>query len=244
MVLRAPPLSLLDEAALLLDFDGTLVDLAETPGAIRVGDHVAPLLDALAERLEGRIAIVTGRSIDDLERHLDVARFTVSGSHGHELRFKGCAAAPGDQPPGLSDARAAAYRFAAARDGLLVEAKPFGVALHYRRAPGEKDAVLAFMRSLAADTGLALQTGHMLAELRAPGIDKGTAVRAIMTEPGFAGARPVFVGDDRTDEHAFAAAAELGGAGILVGAPRDTAAAWRLDDAAAVAAWLSEATAF
>ncbi len=83
----------------------------------------------------------------------------------------------------------------------------------------------------------------MVVELRPPGADKGDAVRAFMSEPDFAGARPLFVGDDLTDEDAFLAAAELGGGGILVGAPRETAAKWRLDDVAAVSAWLTEAAA-
>ena len=96
---------------------------------------------------------------------------------------------------------------------------------------------------LAGKTGLAVQQGKMVVELRPRGADKGDAVRAFMAAPDFAGARPLFVGDDRTDEDAFRVAAELGGAGILVGPDRDTAAKWRLDDVAAVSAWLAEAAA-
>jgi trehalose 6-phosphate phosphatase len=81
----------------------------------------------------------------------------------------------------------------------------------------------------------------MVVELRPHGADKGDALRRLMREPPFAGARPLFMGDDLTDEHAFAAAAELSGGGILVGAPRATAAAWRLDNVAAAASWLEEA---
>jgi trehalose 6-phosphate phosphatase len=83
----------------------------------------------------------------------------------------------------------------------------------------------------------------MVAELRPPGPDKGDAVRALMAEPPFAGARPVVVGDDLTDEHAFEAAASLGGAGVLVGPSRSSTASWRLEDVAAVGRWLREAAA-
>jgi trehalose 6-phosphate phosphatase len=83
----------------------------------------------------------------------------------------------------------------------------------------------------------------MVIELRPPGADKGDAVRAFMTEPDFAGARPLFVGDDLTDEDAFRAAADLGGGGILVGPQRETAAKWRLEDVGAVSAWLAEVAA-
>ena len=236
--LPPPPADALDGAALFLDFDGTLVELAETPDAIRVPGHLGGLLARLAERLEGRIGIITGRSIDNLETHLDAPGIAVSGSHGLELRHADGTRLPVAAPPGLPEARAEIRRFAGRDEGLIVEDKPAGIALHYRRAPQREDEVDAFMADVAARTGLSVQTGKMVAELRPAGADKGDALRAMMAEPNFAGARPLFVGDDLTDEHAFAAAAELGGAGILVGPPRETAARWRLDDVAAVAAWL------
>ena len=121
---------------------------------------------------------------------------------------------------------------------LLVERKPAGVALHYRLAPDEAGRVEAFMAKLARKTGFALQRGAMVVELRAHGATKGDALKAFMTEPAFAAARPVFVGDDLTDEHGFAEAAALGGAGVLVGPPRDTAARYQLDSVKAVADWL------
>jgi trehalose 6-phosphate phosphatase len=235
---RTPPPALLDGAALFLDFDGTLVELAESPGAIAVSPHLPRLLERLSERLEGRLAIVSGRSIDDLERHLDCRRIAVSGSHGLELRLRDGTHIPLAATPAVAEAAAQAQEFASQRPGLLVERKPFGVALHYRQLPAEQERVVAFMSALAASSGLALQHGNMVAELRPRGADKGDALRALMAEPDFAGAVPVFVGDDLTDEDAFRAAAALGGAGILVGRPRETAAAWRLADVAAVAQWL------
>ncbi|HEX8621877.1 MAG TPA: trehalose-phosphatase [Allosphingosinicella sp.] len=236
-----PPLLRLAPTALFLDFDGTLVELADAPGAIAVPSGLKPLLDRLAERLDGRLAIVSGRAIDDLSGHLDSCAAVLSGSHGAELRYADGRRVPVSAPPGLAAARAEMHRFAAGSAGLLVEDKPAGVALHYRLAPERERAVANFVADLAGRSGLVLQLGKMVAELRPAGADKGAALRRLMAEPPFAGARPVFVGDDLTDEHAFEAAAELGGEGVLVGPARSTAARWRLDDVAAVTAWLEAA---
>jgi trehalose 6-phosphate phosphatase len=236
-----PPPSLLSGAALFLDFDGTLVELAEAPDAIRVSGELAPLIARLAERLGGRLAIVSGRSIADLERHLDLGTIAVAGSHGAEIRCPGGVSGSPEPPSGLADAREAVIRFASGRDGLLVEHKPAGVALHYRQAPEQSEIVASFMSGLADGSGLSLLRGKMVAELRPPGADKGAALRAMMREPPFAGARPLFVGDDITDEDGFKAAADLGGTGILIGPPRPTAAGWRLPDVAGLARWLGEA---
>jgi trehalose 6-phosphate phosphatase len=238
--LPAPPADLAEGAALFLDFDGTLVELAETPDSIRVAPHLSPLLQRLQRRLEGRLAVVSGRAIGDLERHLDCAGLAVSGSHGLELRLRDGSPVPLAAPRGLDHARERASAFAGAVPGLLVEGKPFSIAIHYRRAPQREAEVRGFMSQLAADTGLILQHGKMVVELRPPGADKGDAVRALMAEPEFAGARPLFVGDDLTDEDAFRAAADLGGGGVLVGGERETAARWRLAGVPAVAAWLEQ----
>jgi trehalose 6-phosphate phosphatase len=144
-------------------------------------------------------------------------------------------------PPDLAEARAEIAAFAEGKDGLLVEEKPAGLALHFRLAPEREGEALALVEAIASRTGLEVQRGKMVAELRPPGADKGDALAALMREPPFAGARPLFVGDDLTDERGFEAAARLGGGGVLVGAPRATAALWRLPDVAAVAAWLGAA---
>src|SRR3712207_3583200 len=196
-----PPLSRLAPAALFLDFDGTLVELADAPGAIRVPPGLKPLLAQLAGRLEGRLAIVSGRAIDDLRDHLGPCAAVLSGSHGAELLYADGRRVPVAAPPGLAEARAEIRRFAAGTDGLLVEDKPTGVALHFRRAPEREPVVGAFLEDLAGRSGLAVQRGKMVAELRPEGADKGAALRRLMAEPPFAGARPVFVGDDLTDEH-------------------------------------------
>ncbi len=237
--LPSPPVSLLDGAALFLDFDGTLVELAETPDSIRVSPRLRSLLDRLRHRLEGRLAIVSGRSLADLDRHLPSSGIAFSGSHGLELKLADGTALPLSVPIGLDDVHERVRRFAAETDGLIAEEKPAGIALHYRRAPDAGARVAQFMEELARKRGFSVQHGAMVSELRPDGADKGDALRAFMTEPEFADARPLFVGDDLTDEHGFAAAAELGGAGILVGPARKTAARYRLPSVAAVADWLS-----
>ena len=239
--LSPPPRDLLDDAALFLDFDGTLVELAESPDSIRVAPELAPLLERLRRRLDGRLAIVSGRSLADLERHVPLSGIAFSGSHGLELRLADGTRLPLSVPIGFDDVRERVLAFAAGRPGLLAEEKPAGIALHYRQAPTQAGRVGAFMEGLAAERGLGVQHGKMVVELRAEGATKGDALRAFMTEPEFAAARPVFVGDDLTDEHAFEAAAGLGGAGVLVGPMRATAAAYRLDSVAAVADWLGSA---
>jgi trehalose 6-phosphate phosphatase len=239
---QAPPLSLLAGAALFLDFDGTLVELASAPDAISLAPEVAPLLKRLDGKLKGRLALVSGRAIADLERHLECAGLAVSGSHGFELRLRDGSLAPLGRRLDLSKARESVRAFADSAPGLLVEEKPFGIALHYRQAPDEEERARAVMRELAGEGALVLQEGKMVLELRPRGVDKGDALRAFMAEPDFADARPIFVGDDMTDEDAFVAAAELGGAGVLVGPPRPTAAQWRLESVPAVLEWLNRAS--
>jgi trehalose 6-phosphate phosphatase len=239
--LNPPPPDLLEDAALFLDFDGTLVELAETPDSIRVPRRLGPMLDRLRRRLDGRIAIISGRSLADLERHVPLSGIAFSGSHGLELRLADGTRLPLSVPIGLDHVRERVRLFADSGEGLLAEEKPAGMALHYRLAPAEAERAAAFMEKLAFDSGWSVQNGNMVIELRPEGATKGDALRAFMTEPEFSDARPVFVGDDLTDEHAFEAAAELGGAGILVGPDRDTAARYGLESVAAVAAWLGAA---
>lgn len=238
--LPSPPPGLLDGAALFLDFDGTLTELAETPDAIEVAPSLGPLLERLRARLDGRIAIISGRSIADLERHVPASDIAFSGSHGLELRLADGTTLPLQLPTNLDAVRERVRGFALGRRGLLVENKPAGVALHFRQAPDDGRRVTDFMEMLARDENLIVQRGNMVVELRPAGADKGDAVRVFMEEAEFAGARPVFVGDDLTDEHAFGAVRALGGAGILVGPERKTAALYRLESVAAVAAWLEQ----
>jgi trehalose 6-phosphate phosphatase len=238
---RPPPLSWLAPVALFLDFDGTLVELADAPGAIAVPAGLSALLDRLSQRLGQRLAIVSGRPVSDLRSHIGASAAVLSGSHGAELHYADGRSVPVFPPPGLAEARESIRRFAAGADGLLIEDKPAGVALHYRLAPDRGEEADSFLQLLAERLGLVLQRGKMVAELRPEGVDKGEALRRLMAEPPFAGARPVFVGDDLTDEDAFRAAACLGGEGVLVGPARPSAARWRLDGVADVTSWLEDA---
>jgi trehalose 6-phosphate phosphatase len=126
----------------------------------------------------------------------------------------------------------------AAQEGLDYEHKPHGGALHYRSAPDLGPKALAFASLLAAEHGWTVQSGKCVVELVAKGANKGSAVHALMQTAPFVGARPFFLGDDLTDEAGFGACAELGGAGVLVGSPRETAARYQLPDVASVHQWL------
>jgi trehalose 6-phosphate phosphatase len=239
-----PRLSDLEPVSLLVDFDGTLVDLVDNPGETRVDGALHDLLIGLNARLPGRVALVSGRSIAQLDGFLGPlgAMLTLVGSHGAELRRPGGKLTAPGRPSSLDAAARDLAGFAVTNPGLHVELKSHGVALHYRAAPQYEAAVYALCRDLARATGLVMQTGKMMVELRGPG-DKGDAVRALMRDPPMAGAQPLFVGDDLTDEDGFSAARALGGAGVLVGAPRATAALYRLETVEAVRHWLATAIA-
>ncbi|WP_076072809.1 trehalose-phosphatase [Sphingomonas montana] len=238
--LPPPPIDLIDGASLYLDFDGTLVEIAETPDAVVVEARVPALLSALSVRLDGRLALISGRAIDGLAALVQVPGLAISGSHGVETLWGDGRRDGPARSAGLDVAVDAVRAFAAARDGVLVEEKPFGVALHYRGDPAAADDAHALVMALAGDAGLDVQTGKMVVELRPAGVHKGHALRRLHAEAPFAGHRPLFVGDDDTDEAAFVAAAGLGGCGILVGPPRATAARYRLDDVTAVRRWLGD----
>jgi trehalose 6-phosphate phosphatase len=241
--LEPPPTALLRGGSLFLDFDGTLVDLAPTPDAVEVGDDLRALLARLATALDGRMAVLSGRSIDQVEALLHPLRLAIGGSHGLERVRPGHAREAARRPDALDQAIARMRGLEAAHPGVLVEEKPLGVALHYRRAPDAEAACRAAALDAAAITGLMLQPGKMVFELKPAGSDKGAALSRFMVEPPFAGTRPVFLGDDLTDEPAFAAAQAMGGAGVLVGEARDTSAAYRLAGVAEARTWLERALA-
>jgi trehalose 6-phosphate phosphatase len=237
-----PRLRELEPFSLLIDFDGTLVELIDNPGQICVDDALHDLLTGLVLALPGRIALISGRSIVQLQGFLGslAAKLVLAGSHGAELRWPhGRWIAP-ERPVGLDAAEAVLAQFAAANAGVLMESKCYGAALHYRAAPAATAAAHDLCRVLSSTHGLAIQAGKMMVELKAPG-DKGDAVRALMLEPPMATTRPIFVGDDLTDEAGFAAARDIGGMGVLVGSARETAAVYRLAGVQAVRAWLAAA---
>jgi trehalose 6-phosphate phosphatase len=240
--LPAPPLLRADRVALFTDLDGTLAPLQEKPGLVKPDAARRRLLARLATSLHGRLAVVSGRGLDDLDRILEHDVIALSAAHGLVRRSADGSVHGAARPPALDDAREALLAFVRADRGLLLEDKGPALALHYRRSPGAAEACQDIVRRLAVAHDLGVQQGDMVIELRAPGPDKGDAVTAFMAEAPFAGFTPVFIGDDLTDEHGFEAAARLGGFGIVVGARRPTAALYALDNVTAALDWFSEAS--
>ncbi len=233
-----PPPAVLSRPALFLDMDGVLAPLAATPDAVVPDARRTAVLLRLAERLDGRVAIISGRTLAEIDRIAESAAASASGVHGLERRRADGSLDHAEADPAVREAVVAFERFARDRPGTIVEDKAVSAGLHFRGAPAEAEAAEALAADLAADTGLALQPGHLVVELKTPGTDKGSALRAFMDEVPFAGAIPIMLGDDLTDEDGFLAATALGGFGVLIGPPRDTAAAYGLADVEAVLAWL------
>ena len=205
--------------ALLLDFDGTLVPTARTPDGVAVDEDLRVLIATACERLDGRLAIISGRSLDQLDGLWGRALWpvTVAASHGLELRHDGRCRAPAPASVFARLARATEARFGAAQ-GVVIELKSYGLGLHYRLAPRLRPLVEAWAEECAAVHDLVIQEGDMVYELRLPGADKGDAVRAIMALAPFRGSTPLYIGDDFTDIPAIKAARALGGRGLAVGA--------------------------
>ncbi len=235
----APPVSLPDRVAILLDFDGTLVELAPNPSDIVIAPTLIPLLNALSDRLGGRIAIVSGRDVATLVG-FGLGAFTLIGSHGAEIQPAHASDVHYAPTPDLSLIAGQLHAFAASRPGVLVETKTHGMALHYRQVPQCEDEARALAHSLAKEADLFVQEGKMMVELRSSGIDKGIAITRLMGTAPFTGHYPIFLGDDVTDETGFDAVNALNGRGVLVGPDRDSHAGYRLANVDAVHRWLGE----
>jgi trehalose 6-phosphate phosphatase len=237
-----PPADLLRGASLFLDFDGTLVDIVDDPSEAEVTSELRELLGLLQRRLEGRVAVLTGRSACYVERMLMPLRLSVGGSHGLEIRIDGSDALSVERPASLDEVLPRLRALRDAHPGIVLEEKPLGVAVHYRLAPDAEAACRHAVGEAARVCGLEVQPGKMVLELKAPGGGKGAALRALMADPRFFGTRPVFLGDDLTDEPGFQVARELGGAGILIGEGRLTAALYGLPAVEEALTWLRQAT--
>ena len=237
--LPLPDRSLIDNASLFLDFDGTLAEIAPHPGAVVVGDRLRTLLSSLSAKLPGRLAIISGRPIRQLQQLLGPTSLAFGGSHGMELLWPdGRTQQPPRPAAALVPVMQELRRLQKLYSGIVIEQKPYGVALHYRSEPKAEAACRDLATALAQSSGLTLQAGKMVFELRMPGPGKGEALTTLFADPAMAGTTPIFIGDDDTDESAFVAAAKFGGAGILVGPPRATAALYRLDSVRATLDWL------
>lgn len=238
--LPPPPPGLLRDASLFLDLDGTLVEIAQRPEAVVIEPRLRQLLQTIVERLRGRVAILSGRDASQVRQLMTGLPLHIGGSHGLEIEWTDGRRSMPMRPAALDVALREMSELQRRHPDLLVENKPLGVALHYRRAPGFERECRELMEKLAATSGLPVQLGKMVFELKAGAGDKGDALRTFMADPLMSGA-PVFIGDDMTDEAGFKAARDLGGAGILVGDPRPTAAMYGLSSVQDVAAWLEQA---
>ena len=228
--------------ALFLDVDGTLVEFESHPDLVRATQGLIQLLQGVSEALDGALALISGRSLADIDRIFDPWQPPAAGIHGAEVR--GPVASRSHQPDAqaFEHLRTGVDAATAAMPGVWVEDKGLSLALHFRDSPDVSNELGDVVHQLAAETGGAfeVQPGVFVYELRPAAFDKGLAVSELMTQPPFAGRSPVVVGDDRTDEFAFAAALRLGGLAILVGDRADTCAPLRLPHPVAVRSWLTE----
>jgi len=233
--------SLTAQHALFLDFDGTLADIAAQPDAVQVLPEVAPTLRSLHQRLDGALAIVSGRTAAAIDGLLAPLRLPLASEHGAWYRLganSGASAAVSE--PDLAPVLAALRPLIAAHPALVLETKPSSLALHYRQAPQlEAWCHSTLARLLPLAPGTELMRGRCVLELKPAWASKGRAIGDFMRRAPFAGRVPIFVGDDVTDETGFATVQELGGLGVKVG-PGPTLAQARLDGPAQVRAWLRQ----
>nr|WP_240756884.1 trehalose-phosphatase [Roseicella aquatilis] len=211
-----PGLGSIGRPALLLDFDGTLVEIAATPDAVRVPPDLPGLLHRLSDELAGALAVISGRPLKDLDHFLPVP-IAMAGDHGATLRPDPAEPAlRPDLPAPPAAWRTRADALVARHPGTLVEDKAHGFVIHYRQAPEAGPEAEALMASLVAEDPAAfdLLEARMAWEIRPRGASKGTAVEALMSRPPFAGRVPVFIGDDVTDEEGMAVARRFGGHGL------------------------------
>jgi trehalose 6-phosphate phosphatase len=237
----ADPLSGLDpeNVALFLDIDGTLLDIAPVPEAVKVPDGLGPALSILHRRLNGALAIISGRPIKQIDQLFKPLVLPASGEHGFEIRRIPHEKVERFQPPtALNLLRPSVTELARRLPGLIPEFKTGTIALHYRQVPQQADAVRAAIEALLKDSPeFAIQTGKMVFEIKPRDVDKGRAIEQLMLAPPFENRVPVFVGDDDTDEHGFAAVRKAGGRAIQVGADRP-GTDMTLPSPAHVRAWL------
>lgn len=232
-----PPGSL----ALFLDVDGTLLDIAPIPDAVKVPEGLGSVLASLFESLGGALAIVSGRPIKQIDQLFKPLVLPASGEHGFEIRRIPDKPVERLQPSAaLNLLRPGIRELAKQMPGVIPEYKSGTIALHFRQVPHQAAPLL---RSIEAMIGphseeFAIQPGKMVYEIKSRGVDKGRAIAQMMMAPPFASRIPVFVGDDVTDEYGFAAVREMNGRAIHVGTAHGTADAV-LPSPSHVRAWLA-----
>lgn len=230
--------------AYFFDIDGTLVDFAASPSGVRIDHELRHSLERLYLAADGAMALISGRSIADIDRLFPGARLPVAGQHGIERRdASGLVVRHAFPSEKLVWVRRQLVDAVARHGGLLLEDKGLSLALHYRRVPRLGSYVHRLMRSLQAQIGteFCVQPGKRVVEMKPTGRHKGIAVLEFMQEKPFRGRTPVFIGDDATDEYGFATVNGLEGLSVKVG-PGPTVARWRLQNARAVRAWFERGT--
>lgn len=238
-----PPRLPLSRYALFLDLDGTLLEFAPRPQAVRADAALLALLRSLAARSEGALALVSGRSIPSLDAVTAPERFCASGLHGFERRDASGASHQHSAPPAasLDSLRELMRGWVGKHPTLFLEDKGVGLALHYRGAPELREFVeysFGTVPDLGAQ-GLRIQHGHMVAEVVPASVNKGSALAEFMREPPFRDRLPLYLGDDLTDEPAFHWVNLAGGTSVVVNPRRPSAASAALPGVTAVHAWLS-----
>ena len=233
----------LDRSAILLDIDGTLLDLAPTPREVWVPPGLARTLNQLLIRTSGALALVSGRSLNDIDLIFAPEQFPAVGGHGAEMRISSDSEAVATiAPPMDKELKRRLAAIARLSPGILLEDKGYSLALHYRLAPHAEKAIYAAVSLIRADlpdAPVEILAGKSVCEVKHAGFDKGTAVRELMQSQPFKGRRPIFIGDDVTDESVFAIMPDLGGLAFSVGR-RAKGVAGHFDDPRDVRAWLAQ----
>lgn len=240
MAQPAPPANI-DPAqtAFFFDFDGTLAEIADAPGAVQVDPRIREALRVLHEHADGALALISGRSIEQLDLMLYPVQLPAAGVHGLERRSGAGDVFRADiDEQALSRLSRRVAEFVEEHAGLLAEVKPGSVALHYRQRPDLESACHALAARLAGDDDLLrVVFGKMVVEIKLAGRTKADAIADFMAEPPFLGRVPLFAGDDITDEDGFAALERWNGVSIKIG-DGETRATHRLGDVAAFHDWL------
>jgi trehalose 6-phosphate phosphatase len=232
----------LNDSAILLDIDGTLLDLAPTPREVWVPPGLAKTLNRLLDRTSGALALVSGRSLNDIDLIFAPEQFPGVGGHGAEMRISGDSEAVATHaPPMDKELKRRLAAIAKLSPGILLEDKGYSLALHYRLAPHAEKAIYAAVSLIRADlpnAPIEVLPGKCVCEIKHSGFNKATGVRELMTHEPFKGRRPFFIGDDVTDETVFAIMPELGGLAFSVGR-RTQGVAGHFDEPGDVRAWLA-----
>jgi trehalose 6-phosphate phosphatase len=232
----------LNECALLLDIDGTLLDFAPTPREVWVPPGLAKTLDHLLARTSGALALVSGRSLNDIDLIFAPKQFPAIGGHGAEMRVSvESESVATHAPPMDRELKMRLAAIAKLSPGILLEDKGYSLALHYRLAPHAEKAIYEAVSLIRADlpnAPIEVLPGKCVCEIKPSGFTKATGVLELMTHEPFRGRRPIFIGDDVTDESVFAIMPDLGGIAFSVGR-RAQGVAGHFDEPRDVREWLA-----